>query len=229
MDITCLVYSFGVLNRLACMPKYRQENEIHWDRGMDPAFVHQLAMEAVHPVRLENYSYSMLVNILYGLSLLRFNDPEVLNRILNVITRDDILQRYPAIEKEYSFWVFRLDIQNISAAVYAIGYLKFWSLEATTKLLKEATHHLADFPSYGIASMLWSLGNLRYPNLEIVKQIAETAAEERHLRNYQEQDLTSVLYGLAMCKYRHPAVVGVLITEIMRPGRLTQMQDVCLK
>ena len=93
LDITCIVYSFGVLKRLGSLDKYRKENGLTKEAGFSSGFVEKLALEAVHPVRMENYSYSMLVNVLYGLSLLRLNKPEVLNKLLTTITRDDILPR----------------------------------------------------------------------------------------------------------------------------------------
>ena len=120
----------------------------------------------------------------------------------------------------------RLEIQNISAAIYAIGYHRYWAPVATTKLLKEAITHISDFPTPGLANLMWSLGNLRFSNLELVNAIARQSIAEKHLRNYEEQDLTSVLYGMAMCRYRDPGVIGELISEILRPGRIASMHNV---
>ena len=92
LDITSLVYSFGILNRIGGLQKQRKEKELNW-KGLDSEFIETLALEAVHPVRMENYSYSMLVNNLHGLSLLKLNKSEALNTLLSAITRDDILPR----------------------------------------------------------------------------------------------------------------------------------------
>lgn len=104
--------------------------------------------------------------------------------------------------------------------------MRYWNPELTTKLLKQSLSCVSEFPTSGIANIMWSLGNLRYPNLEIVGPLARAAVDEKHLKSYAEQDLTSVLYGIAMCKYKDPLVIGPLMTEVMRPGRLQRMQDV---
>ena len=73
--------------------QYRQRNPDTWEKGVDFDFIKKLATEAVHPVRMENYSCSMMVNVLYGLSLLKFTDREVINKLLQEITRETVLPR----------------------------------------------------------------------------------------------------------------------------------------
>lgn len=110
--------------------------------------------------------------------------------------------------------------------IYSIGYLKFWTPELTTRVVEEVISRISEFDIGSLSNILWSLGNARYTNQELVGKIAMVCSEERHLRNCEEQDLTNIMYGVAMCKYRNPPVLAQYINEIMKPGRIPQMQDV---
>jgi len=69
-------------------------NTGNFEKGLDFDFIEKLALEATHPMRLEHYTHSMLVNIFYGLSLLRYRKPEALNKFLAAICKEDVLPRY---------------------------------------------------------------------------------------------------------------------------------------
>eukprot|EP00210_Caulerpa_lentillifera_P007702 g7353.t1 len=211
LDITCLVYSFGVLNRIG---RYNSLRTGSPDIGVDFGFVEKLAHEALHPIRLEHYTHTMLVNILYGLSLLKYRKTEVLDKILSTICKDDVLPR--------------LEAQNLSSVLYSIGYLKFWAPDLTDRVVEEVLSRISEFDVAGLSNILWSLGNAKYTNQELVGKIAKICSEEHHLRNCTEQDLMNIVYGVAMCRYKNPTVLSQYVIELMKPGRLPQVHDMAL-
>lgn len=92
LDITTLIYSFGVIQRTATATRFIQDHNPKWN-GLNSEFIEMLASESIHPVRMQNYGYSMMVNIFYGLALMKCSKHDAFVKILSVLTRDDVLRQ----------------------------------------------------------------------------------------------------------------------------------------
>lgn len=209
MDISTIVYSTGVLQR-----------EMVWglsnrDRGnsggFSTEFVKVLAEEAAHPLRVQHYSETMLSNTFYGLALLRCGNKQALDKLLEEASLPSVINGFTA--------------QNLSSLIYSMGVLGHRNHKALQAFLSAILDRIDESSEQGLSNIVYSLGQLRFTDLETIKPLWPVICQPDRLTSFTEQDLSNIVHGLGLLGIDNEEVFGPIKRELLREGRLQEFRE----
>ncbi|GMH35245.1 hypothetical protein BSKO_03113 [Bryopsis sp. KO-2023] len=209
MDISTIVYSAGVLQREMVWGLSGKERE--GGTGFTREFINRLAEEAVHPLRVQHYSEAMLSNTFYGMALLKFAKPEILDKILEEALLPSVLPAFT--------------VQNLASFIYSMGVVGHRHDQALRTFLQTAVERIDECTEQGLSNIVYALGQLKFTDREAMQPLWPKITDPDRLMAFTEQDLSNIVHGLGSLGISNEEVMGPIKTELLREGRLKEFRE----